>query len=480
MSKAENNNTAGKTNLILESMIAISFVMSFFANVISFYLTGNKNDLLRKAISQGLIFCITLCMVVYVVHKWFVSESITRKKILYSLIPLGLNGLLLFIGVLNASDKSSLFKIFLGWASYCVALTCGAVYIMGEERLQQIIVKMKYVAAIMTPFWGMAIWHLGHLSVQDDFSKGFGGLSHLTIGYSAVFIYSFLICDLAGILKERGNRASCLMVVIEMVICSLISVMSGGRGAFFAWVAVSLLAGITLLIKKEKGVVAGILLGTIAILVFCAAAPADNASINRQFSFIAELKNGDVKRSFVSEEGQDLITEIYNKADESQEITEIINTAGDARQDEETDKNFEEVKYSVTNGSMARFYLWQLAVKEMLQSPMLGMGPAGFQIKYRTYPHNILLECLSDFGLIAGILFMAACVALVALIIKYSISCRKYFHLIIILSGYAVYAMLSGTLYSCEALFFTFAIIIWQLTNRFVGKQGHSWKKRSQ
>lgn len=111
MSKAENNNKAGKTNLILESMIAISFVMSFFANVISFYLTGNKNDLLRKAISQGLIFCITLCMVVYVVHKWFVSESITRKKILYSLIPLGLNGLLLFIGVLNASDKSSLFKI---------------------------------------------------------------------------------------------------------------------------------------------------------------------------------------------------------------------------------------------------------------------------------------------------------------------------------------------------------------------------------
>ncbi len=41
MSKAENNNKAGKTNLILESMIAISFVMSFFANVISFYLTGN-------------------------------------------------------------------------------------------------------------------------------------------------------------------------------------------------------------------------------------------------------------------------------------------------------------------------------------------------------------------------------------------------------------------------------------------------------
>ena len=46
MSKAENNNKAGKTNLILESMIAISFVMSFFANVISFYLTGNKNDVI--------------------------------------------------------------------------------------------------------------------------------------------------------------------------------------------------------------------------------------------------------------------------------------------------------------------------------------------------------------------------------------------------------------------------------------------------
>lgn len=472
MTRTENSKFACKANLVLEYMIAISFVMSFFANMMSFYLTGNKSELLRKAISQGIIFVITLCLVIYVVHKWIASDSKIRKRMIYSLLPSGLNGLLLFIGLLSASNKSSLFSIFLGWASYCVALTCGAIYIMAENKLEQIIVKMKHIAAVMIPFWCMAIWHMGHLSVQDDFTKGFGGLSHLAIGYSAAFIYSFLICDLADIIKAKGSRISCWVVVIEMVVCSLVSAMSGSRGAFLAWVAVSILAGITLLIKKEKGAVAGILLGAIAIVVFCAVAPADNASINRQFSFIAELKNGDVKRSFVSEEGQQLLTQIYNKADESQEITEIVNAAGNAQVDEEPNKDFEEVKYSVTNGSMARFYLWQLAIKEMRQSPLFGMGPAGFQIKYKTYPHNVLLECLSDFGLIIGILFTVACAALVILTIKYSISSRNYFHLILILSGQAVYAMLSGTLYSCEALFFAFAVIIWQLTDRPMGKQG--------
>ena len=45
--------------LILEYIVTISFVMSTFVNVISFYLTGNSNELIRKVISQGLTFIIT-------------------------------------------------------------------------------------------------------------------------------------------------------------------------------------------------------------------------------------------------------------------------------------------------------------------------------------------------------------------------------------------------------------------------------------
>ena len=479
MTKIGSENRVSKASLVLEYMIAVSFVMNFFANMISFYLTGNKIELVRKVISQGIIFAITLSLVIYVVHSWFVSDLMTRKKILFSLFPLGLSGLMLFTGLLKASDKSSLFKIFLSCASYCVALTCGAIYIMKEDKLGCIIAKIKYVAVVMIPFWCMAIWYLGHLSLQDDFTKGFGGLTHLSIGYAAVFIYSFLICDLAAIFKSMVNRLSCFLIIIEMIICSLIAVISGGRGAFFAWCVVSVLAGIALLIKKEKGAILGILLGTITILGVCVVAPSDNASINRQFYFIAELKNGDTKRSFVSEESQSLITQIYNKAGESQGIAEVVDSIGKAKHGETADKDFEEVLYSVTNGSMARFYLWQLAIKEMRQRPLLGMGPAGFQIKYKTYPHNILFECLSDFGLIIGTIFTVVCIALGALVIKYSISSRKYFDLIIIMIGQVVYAMLSGTLYSCEALFFAFAVIIWQLTDQPIRKQGNSEKKES-
>ena len=67
--------------LILEYIVTISFVMSTFVNVISFYLTGNSNELIRKVISQGLTFIITLYLVTYVIYKWSFSNTKAKKNI---------------------------------------------------------------------------------------------------------------------------------------------------------------------------------------------------------------------------------------------------------------------------------------------------------------------------------------------------------------------------------------------------------------
>ena len=453
--------------LILEYIVTISFVMSTFVNVISFYLTGNSNELIRKVISQGLTFIITLYLVTYVIYKWSFSNTKAKKNIFLCFVPLAING------------------IFVSWGSYCVALVCSAIYIKAEGRFEQIISKMKYVAGIMLPFWCVAIYYYGGLHVTAIFSKGIGGLTHLSIGYTAVIVYSFLICDFAILVhkKKSNNILHYFVIILEIIMCSLVAVMSGGRGALLAWGGTSIVALIMLLIKKERKAISCILAGGVAIIIFCVIAPADNASLNRQFSFIAEIKNGDVTRSLWSEESEKLLSEIYNKADEQQEISDIVKEISNEQKNqvepitddksdvtappsnEQTDEQYQDAIYSVTNGSMARIYLWKLALKEMRQKPILGLGPVGYYTKYKTYPHNIFLECLSDFGFPIGILFIGCCGGLAILIIKYSFEKREYMNLIIILCGVAIRAMLSGSLYSCEFLLFAFAIVIWQLTD---------------
>lgn len=38
---------------------------------------------------------------------------------------------------------------------------------------------------------------------------------------------------------------------------------------------------------------------------------------------------------------------------------------------------------------------------------LFGLGPLGYQLKYGTSPHNLILECAADFGYIITSLFVA-------------------------------------------------------------------------
>ena len=53
-------------NDVIEFLIGISLVMSVYGNIISYYLTGNKNDLVRTIISWGVIFGIVTILMGYV------------------------------------------------------------------------------------------------------------------------------------------------------------------------------------------------------------------------------------------------------------------------------------------------------------------------------------------------------------------------------------------------------------------------------
>lgn len=85
----------------------------------------------------------------------------------------------------------------------------------------------------------------------------------------------------------------------------------------------------------------------------------------------------------------------------------------------EDNKNFAK-KYTIPRN---RYFLWSAAVNEWSKNKMFGNGVLHFQEKYKaTFPHNALLESLSDFGLILTCLTMFL---FLFLIIRYIISERN-------------------------------------------------------
>lgn len=74
-------------------------------------------------------------------------------------------------------------------------------------------------------------------------------------------------------------------------------------------------------------------------------------------------------------------------------------------------------KYTVHR---SRNYLWRAAINEWEKSKLIGNGIKHFQKKYYgTMPHNVLLELLSDYGIVGTILFFLLCLYLFVKSITY-------------------------------------------------------------
>ena len=75
---------------------------------------------------------------------------------------------------------------------------------------------------------------------------------------------------------------------------------------------------------------------------------------------------------------------------------------------------------NVKEGGLQRFDIWGIALKHVLNHPLLGMGPAGYAVYYMTYnpttarsTHNNYFDVLAQTGVIGFAIFIALLVTLV-------------------------------------------------------------------
>ena len=109
----------------------------------------------------------------------------------------------------------------------------------------------------------------------------------------------------------------------------------------------------------------------------------------------------------------------------------------------------EECPYEViSRGTLFRF-AWQ----EFLKSPLTGMGLSGYRVKYRLYPHNAVLEALTETGALGGLYLALVLYTFIKLWRKAAqdVSVKA---VMLFLTAYAILANISGSIWMCDSLAF--------------------------
>lgn len=218
-----------------------------------------------------------------------------------------------------------------------------------------------------------------------------------------------------------------------------------------------------LAVKKKWKPMIGIGVSIISVLVVFVFGPSDNFGIARLLLLIRELIQGELRTSINSEDSKWILNEIRRYVDEGYDFYSAAKACGAT---------------SITKGSMARSYLWQLAMIEIDEKLLSGMGILGFQLKYKTYPHNVLLEIMTDFGIPIFTVFMFFCILLVWFFFKSSKKSLSYYFITIYLCSQAVSYMFSGSIYFCSPLFFATVFFIWKIRNRPLTIEEHKIKRK--
>lgn len=95
----------------------------------------------------------------------------------------------------------------------------------------------------------------------------------------------------------------------------------------------------------------------------------------------------------------------------------------------------------------SRGTLFKLAIKEFQKSPITGMGPMGYTVKYGMYPHNIPLELLCETGLVGFVLLMLLILWAVINLLRFGWKKKYVRYFFLFLIAYVVQANISGNLW---------------------------------
>lgn len=96
--------------------------------------------------------------------------------------------------------------------------------------------------------------------------------------------------------------------------------------------------------------------------------------------------------------------------------------------------------------------LYALALREFLHAPLFGMGPGGFTLKYKVYPHDLILEALCETGIFGTAALLSLLGWAVVRMFRAGRRRKEVRQIILFFIPFAIRALTSGTMWQCFAM----------------------------
>lgn len=229
---------------------------------------------------------------------------------------------------------------------------------------------------------------------------------------------------------------------------------SGTRGTYFCVVGFCICLVLSSCLHRESRRKSAILSAAMTFVlcfnIFVYAPQGFNTS--RMTIFLQGISKGEFVTTNEDPKVSDRIDDLV-KADGDQQVTNRPDTPSepntpsepDAPAEPDTPSQEDSMGENIQIGS--RGTLFKLAVKEFQKSPIIGMGPMGYTVKYGMYPHNILLELLCETGLAGFVPLMLLILWAVMNLLRFGWKQKYVRCFFLFLIAYMVQANISGDLW---------------------------------
>lgn len=470
---------------IINTILLVSLFLNNYLNLLFFF--GIENDLRRIFVIFSSLFYSIFCLAIFINFSRLDVVFLRRVK---KFVLIFLLLMVIYVPFLsfNLNDYISFFIYSLPILTF---------FLLNLYNSQFNIDSINYIPIILfivpvTFFYFFRFF----LSSNDISILDIGNVSYLVIGYFYlllfVTIYTLINIETCEFRYKNRNIYSFIFLI---VLCFNI-INSGAKGpliSMFIFIFYDFFYNLFLMRKFKPSLV--IIFSASLLLSFSFSI--SNSGLYRFKSFIGETSSllnnsfqidssipevieGDDTESQKDDANSDVIddelaTEVSNSIfksisnlvslneDEKRIVLVLVESGGFYETIKNIELNEPELRDAITeirrSSTSARKILYYTSIKEISMHPISGMGLFGFQMKYGTYPHNLLLEILSDFGLVLGLPILI----IIAMFFVYFALARNLsnFEMLIrnLISATMPFLMVSGTFYFNQ-IFFMFILLI--------------------
>lgn len=377
---------------------------------------------------------------------------------LRSLLPLGFI-LLFFAGsyliALRRFGFTSLWMhcaeqfVFFSFPAFCVG-----VYAAAKQQEASFFDTLEHLGLFAAP--AALIYLNGSLFNCNPFNWGrdLGILNYMTFSYTLMpFLLAMVLQFLAGKpfslfgrTVKHPQRLRCILIALFWIAI----IAAGTRGTYFCVVGFCLCLSCSAFLHRESRRRSAFLSAAMTLLlcfnIFVYAPQGFNTS--RMTVFMKGLSKGEIITTDDAPEVSEKIDDLV-KADGNQQI---VNREEPTPSPEPSPGSAEGSIAEENLQIASRGTLYKLAFKEFQKSPLTGMGPMGYTVKYGMYPHNVPLELLCETGLLGFIPLMALIIWAVVQMAKAGWTKTHVRYLLLFFIAYAICANISGALWYCSAM----------------------------